>query len=412
MTMTSVPPREHLYRDWLLERLSHYLGRRPAPDSDFAVSGLDSVAALSLYGDIEEAFGPLVEPTDIREYPTARLLARHLACRDVRPGAGHRVRTAFVFTGLGAQHPGMTAALYIQCPDYRTALDEAAEALLPYTGVSVVDLILSGDTRLHQTAFAQPSLFAVGYALARMLEQAGVVPAAVLGQGIGEYAAAVVVGALTLPDAAKLVAIRGAFLQYLPSGGGMMATGLSPYEAAHLAAPEATVGIGVINGPRSTVLSGDRGALERIEDQLRARGQRCIHLPGTHAFHSPLMEPAVPRFEAVARRLPGGAPRLPFYSTVRGRLTTEPLHSGYWTEQITAPVRFAEAARQLLDQQAPSHVVEIGPRTVLIPYLRRLAGRGTPACRMACAGPRSGAEEVRKLLAELQARPVSAPVGS
>ncbi|MGW1196787.1 acyltransferase domain-containing protein [Streptomyces sp. NPDC002536] len=397
---------ESVYRDWLTERLARYLGRTVEADVPFTEYGLDSVAALSLYGDIEEEFGPFIDPTDIWDHPTVRALARYLALCDIGPDSGRDVRAAFVFTGLGCQHPRMTSGLYTHSAAYRTHLDEAADVLLPYTGVSVVDLILSGDARIHQTALAQPALFAVEYALARALEEVGVQPVAVLGHGVGEFAAAVIGGALTLADAAKLVALRGAFMQYLPPGG-MMATGATACEAAEFAAREPGVTIGAVNAAKATVLSGETAGLERIQARLEARGILCQMLQVSHAFQSPLMEPMLPRFEVAARRLPGGAARLPYYSGVRGGFTTEPLYGRYWTAHVTSPVRFADAARQLLAQQTPTHVVEIGPRVVLTPFVRRMGGSAGPKCLAVCRGPQTNAVDLAGVLSALDAGPLS-----
>ncbi|MEU1280333.1 acyltransferase domain-containing protein [Streptomyces sp. NPDC005805] len=393
------------HREWLLERLAHYLGRPVEETVPLSEYGLDSVLALSLYGDIEAEFGPLVEPGDIWAHPTVRELAQYMASRDTRPGGGHRIRSVFVFTGQGCQHPGMTSGLYLNSTGYRHHLDAAAEALLPYTGLSVVDLILDKDPRIRLASCAQPALFAVEYALARTLQDAGVVPAAVLGHGIGEFAAATVAGAIGLADAAQLVALRGAFMQQLPPGGGMTAACITPYEAAELVAHEPRAGIGAMNAVKSTVLSGEIAALERIEARLASRGVRCRRLAVSHAFHSPLMEPMVAKFTAAARRLPGGIARLPFYSTVYGRMATEPLYAPYWAEQLTAPVRFADAARSMLAQQAPTHVVEIGPRVVLSPYLRRMGG---PACIPVCQGPESDAVDLAGVISALDAGPLAA----
>ncbi|MEU6658613.1 acyltransferase domain-containing protein [Streptomyces sp. NPDC046821] len=396
------------HREWLTERVAHYLGRGVADDVPLTEEGLDSVAALSLYGDIEEEFGSLIEPDDIWAFPTVRQLANLLAMRDAGRDGG-QVRAAFVFTGQGSQHPGMTSGLYLNSTGYRTFLDEADAAIRPWTKQSVVELIMSGDPRIHRTALTQPALFAVEYALARTLEEAGVRPAAVLGHGVGEFAAATIAGALTLADAAKLVSMRGAFMQYLPPGGGMMAVCITPYEAAELVAAEPDVGISAINAAKAIVLSGDRAALHRIEARLGERGIRVRHLAVSHAFHSPLMAPVVPKFEAVLRKTPGGTAQVPFYSTVHGRLVTEPLYAPYWAEQITAPVRFADAARSLLAQQAPTHVVEIGPQAVLTPYLRRMGGglRG-PACIPVCQGPASDAVDLAGVISALDAGPLAA----
>ncbi len=396
-------------REWLTERLSHYLGVPVDDNVPFhEYGGFDSVAALSLYGDIEEEFGPVIDPADIETYSTVRELARYMAQHDPRPAGGGLVRAAFVFTGQGSQHPGMTSGLYWNCTGYRAHLDQAAAELLPYTGTSVVELILGNDPRIHQTAFTQPALFAVEYALAQTLREEGVTPIAVLGHGIGEFAAAAVAGALSLPDAAKLVALRGAFMQLLPSDGGMMATCAAPFEAAELIASEPGVGIGAINAAKATVLSGDRAGLERIQEQLESRGIACRHLTVTHPFHSPVMAPMVPKFEAVARRVAGGAARVPFYSTLYGRLATEPLYGAYWSEQITSPVRFADAARAMLVQQTPTHVVEIGPRVVLTPFLRRMGGNDGPTCLAVCRGPESDAVDLAGVISALDAGPLAA----
>lgn len=400
-------PREERYLRWLTDRLERYLGRTSSPDTPFAEQGLDSVASLSLYGDLEEEFGLLIEPTDIWTYPTVRKLARYLALRDPSPDLDSPVRVGLAFTCQGAQHPGMTAGLYRYSAGYRTFLDEAAEALRPYTEVSVVDVILGCDPRIDQTAYAYPAIFAVEYALARTLQQAGVQPAAVLGHGVGEFAAAVIGGALQLADAAKLVAMLGAFIQYLPEGGGMLATCASPAEAAELASAERDVVIGAVNGTRATVLSGSLPGLDRIRDRLAEQGVAAVPLNVMQAFHSPMMEPVLPRLEKAARRLGGGTSRLPFYSAVRGRMTNEPLYAPYWVEHLTAPVLFAEAARHMLVQQDLTHVVEVGPKAVLVPFLRRLEGTAGPACLAVCRGPETNAVALAGVLATLHAGPLS-----
>ncbi|WP_340561294.1 acyltransferase domain-containing protein [Streptomyces sp. GSL17-111] len=400
-------PGAEAFGAWLLERLAAYLGRSIGPDTPFAEAGLDSVAALGLYGDIEEKYGPLIDPTDIQLYPTARELARFLALRTPRPlNRRSRVRAAFVFTGQGCQHPHLTSGLYLHSTGYRGHLEEAADALVPFLGGrSVVELILSGDPGVHQTAFTQPVLFAIGYALARMLEESGAQPVAVAGHGVGEYAAAVVGGALPLHDAARLVALRGAFMQHLPAGGGMLATGATAERATEAAAGEEDVSVSAYNANRATVLSGGLPGLERVAGRLAADGVACRYLRVAHAFQSPLMEPVVPRFAAVARRVPGGPPRLPFYSTVTGAAADGPLDAAYWTRQITEPVRFSDAVRHLVAEQRPTHLVEIGPRPVLLPFLRRLAGAEGPACLPVCRGPRTNAVDLAGVLSALEAGP-------
>jgi [acyl-carrier-protein] S-malonyltransferase len=311
-------------------------------------------------------------------------------------------RIAFAFTGQGAQYPGMTTRLYIGHDGYRGHLNDAAEALRQYTGTSIVDLIVSGDLRVHQTGFTQPAIFAVEYALAATLLEAGVRPVAVVGHSIGEFAAAVVSGALSLDDAALLVAVRGAYMQYLPSGGGMLAVRADPEAVADLVEGEPQVGFGAFNGPRATVLSGALDGLDRIHEELGRRGVTSRQLQVSHGFHSPLMRPMLQRFARVASRVSAGTPRLPFYSTVRGRkLLGEALDALYWTEHISAPVRFGQAVQQLLAKEDPQVVLEIGPRPVLTNLIRAVCGKDGPNCVAVCRSENTDAAALAGLIDEL-----------
>ncbi|MER6128489.1 acyltransferase domain-containing protein [Streptomyces sp. NPDC001795] len=406
-------PDEQGYVEWLTERVAEHVRREVREDMPLIECGLDSVALLGLYGDAEEAFGPLPDhPVEVWAYLTIRNLARRLADRDSAARPDGRIHTAFVFTGQGPQHPWMTAGLHRHCTAYRHHLTEADEALGPHVGRSVVELVLEGDPLVHETALAQPALFAVGYALAMTLLEEDVRPVAVLGHGIGEFAAATVAGALPLAAAAELVASRGSFMQQLPAGGGMMATCANPFEAAEATTMEPGVSIGAINAARATVLSGDIAGLERACRRLADIGIASTFLKVTHAFHSPLMEPVTPRFEALARRLPTAAPEIPFYSTVYGRAYDGPLDAAYWGRQITSPVRFADAARALLGAQRPTHVVEIGPKAVLTPFLRRMGGRRGPRCLTMCRGPHTNAVDLAGTLSALNAGPLAEDEGT
>jgi len=290
----------------------------------------------------------------------------------------------------------MTARLYLEHPRYRHHLEAAAEALLPYTGTSVVDLIVDGDVRVHQTGFTQPTLFAVQYALTAALADAGVRPRAVIGHSIGEFAASVATGALELAEAATLVATRGVLMQYLPTGGGMLAVSAAARDVEALVAAEPDVGFGAFNGPASVTLSGELRALERIAEELAARSVRSTALQVSHAFHSDLMRPMLGTYTRVAAQVRHGIPRIPFYSTVRGRPLKpgEALDTGYWIRHITEPVRFAPAAARLLGDLRPAAVVEIGPKPVLTGLLRKIADPQDapallPACRTRTPAPRS-----------------------
>ncbi|HXR70972.1 acyltransferase domain-containing protein [Actinocrinis sp.] len=301
--------------------------------------------------------------------------------------------TVLAFPGQGSQFPGMTARLYLGHVRYRAHLEAAAEALGPYTSSSIIDLVVGGDARIWQTGFAQPALFAVEYALATTLIESGVRPAAVLGQGVGELAAAVIAGALSLDDAALLVATRGAFMHFLPPGG-MLAVrvgargpgGLLDGPLSDALAREPAVTVSAFNGPRDLVLSGEPAALGRVGAALRRQRVATLPLAVPHAFHCALMQPVLGRYHRVLSRVSLGAPSLAFYSTVRGgAMRGEALDAQYWAEHVTAPILFARAAERLTADLRSAVIVEVGPRPSLGGLLRRRGGGAdTLVCVSAC----------------------------
>ncbi|MFI8852404.1 type I polyketide synthase [Streptomyces sp. NPDC053499] len=316
--------------------------------------------------------------------------------------AAEEPTVAFAFTGQGAQYPGMTAALYESSPLYRGFLQDASAALLEWTGAPVHELLLDGSERVHRTGLTQPALFAVEYALARTLTELGLRPGAVIGHSVGEFAAAVIAGGLDLSDAARLVARRGALMEALPEGGGMLATRAREREARALAEAEPLCAVAAVNAPGATVLSGDRAGLARIREQLERSGFGCTELTVSHAFHSPLMEPVLAAFAETADGVRAAPPRIPFHSTVHGGPLPEgtALDAAYWTAQIPATVRFEEAVGSLC-AEPPTHIVEIGPKPVLCGLLRRITAARGVAALAPCRDVSSGFEQLAEVVARL-----------
>lgn len=302
--------------------------------------------------------------------------------------AGHvetgRRDIVFMFSGQGAQHVGMGAELYRTEPAYRDAFDTCADLLVPTLGRDLRDLVL-GDSasdrlpgavadpaaaeRLRRTEFAQPALFAVEYALARLWESWGIRPAAMIGHSVGEYVAACLAGTMPLPDALRLVALRGRLMQALPPGR-MLSVGLPVEEAERFVRGD--VAVAASNAPSLTVLSGPAEALADIEGTLAAKGVAVRPLHTSHAFHSPAMDPVLEDFRALAAAVPLAAPALPFVSNLSGTWITaeEATSPDYWVRHLRGRVRFHEGLVTLAEA-GPLALIEVGPGTALATLARQ-----------------------------------------
>ena len=187
-------------------------------------------------------------------------------------GVARGISAGWLFTGQGSQYPGMARALHDGCAAYRGALAAVDDAMAPHLGRSIRELMFASDeATINRTEFAQPAIFALEYAVARALADAGVVPAWMLGHSVGEFAAAVVAGVFDLADASALIVARGRLMQALPAGGGMLAVRLDEAEAVDLIAAEPALGLAAVNGPREVVISGDASALDRVRGALSGR---------------------------------------------------------------------------------------------------------------------------------------------
>ncbi|SFD53025.1 type I polyketide synthase [Streptomyces aidingensis] len=276
-------------------------------------------------------------------------------------------KLGFLFTGQGAQRTGMGRGLYEAFPRYARAFDEAAGALDPFLDRPLAEVIAGGGPDLDRTGFTQPALFAVEVALFRLLESWGLRPDRLAGHSVGEIAAAHAAGALSLADAARLVAERARLMQALPPGGAMVAVQASEEEVRELlrGAPGQPA-VAAVNGPEAVVISGDAAAVRRVAGVLAGRGHRTRRLDVSHAFHSPHMDPMLDEFRTVAASLTPRPPAVPLVSTVTGGpVTADRLASpGHWADQVRLPVRFLDAVRTL-EAEGVTTFLELGPDGIL-----------------------------------------------
>lgn len=327
----------------------------------------------------------------------------------------------FMFPGQGAQYPGMGADLYQSEPVVQRTVDECCGLLAPDLGMDLRDVLFPVSRRadtaaaeLRDTALAQPALFVVQYALARLWRSWGVTPAAMIGHSIGEFVAATIAGVIGLEDALRLLAQRGRLISSLPPGSmlGVMAgledVGEFVDDGICLAAD---------NAPGLCVLSGPSPAIDRVEVALRARSVPARRLNTSHAFHSSMMDPILTEFESLAASVTQAHPVIPYVSTLTGTWADGPPPPGHWSAQIRSAVRFAPGLQTLMTPGSPAGpdavYLEVGPGRTLVTFAARSAEQAGLAAAVltslpAANEPGTGAEAMLKSLGRLWER--GAPV--
>jgi len=290
---------------------------------------------------------------------------------------------AFLFPGQGSQHAGMAAGIYHSEPLFRQETERLCALAVAHLGFDLrTALFPTGDAtaaheRLRQTEVAQPALFIISLALAKLWRSWGVTPQAFIGHSVGEYVAATLAGVMSETDALRLVAVRGRLIQALTPGT-MLSVRLS--EADLLPRLPAGCSIAAINGPQLCVASGPEIVVADLATRLTADGIVCRPLKTSHAFHSAMMDPILPRFAEAFAGVHLSPPTIPIVSCVSGTWLTaaEATDPQYWVRHVRATVRFADAAATLR-RDHPHVLLEVGPGRTLTTLARQAASDDTRA---------------------------------
>ncbi|MFF8775599.1 acyltransferase domain-containing protein, partial [Kitasatospora sp. NPDC015120] len=349
--------------------------------------------ALRAYASqIATAAGPALPVTDIATTLAARtafehravvvgttreqLLAGLTSLTDGAPadhvvtGTATTGKTVLVFPGQGSQWTAMARDLYTGAPVFRARLDECAHALSSYVDWDLLEVLLTDDgaSLLERVDVVQPALFAVLVSLAALWQSHGLRPDAVLGHSQGEIAAACVADALTLDDAARVVALRSQAIRALAGQGGMVSIALPADQVQPQLQPwKGDIGIAAINGPTSTVVSGSAHALDQLQATLEADGTRTWRIPVDYASHSPHVDQIRDRVLDLLAPIRPRTSTIRFYSTVTGQqIDTTELDAQYWFRNLRNTVEF-EATTRLLLADGYHTFIESSPHPVLAP---------------------------------------------
>ncbi len=299
--------------------------------------------------------------------------------------AKERLNIAFLFTGQGSQYVGMAKQLFETQPTFRATLEHCEAILRDDLEQSLLQVLypetlancegkqcVITDSPLNETAYTQPALFAIEYALAQLWLSWGIKPNYVMGHSLGEYVAACIAGVFSLEDGLKLVAERARLMQALPQNGSMVAIFVHEKRVATAIQPYTEkVSIAAINSPENIVISGEKEAIQAIVANFTAQGVKTSTLQVSHAFHSPLMTKMLPAFEQVVKTINFALPQIPLISNLTGLLVDEEITTPtYWCHHILQSVQWVKSVATL-EQQGCDTWIEIGAKPTLLGLVRQ-----------------------------------------
>jgi amino acid adenylation domain-containing protein len=334
--------------------------------------------------------------------------------------AAEHVRPVWLFPGQGSQYPGMGRTLYRAEPGFAGPFDECLAALPPETAARLRKLLLGeiGDvddgSELTRTELAQPALFTIGYALARLLGSWGLAPHAMLGHSVGELVAACLAGVFTLPDAVRVVAARGRLMQRMAPGA-MLAVSLPEAEIRKRLEADSALALAAVNADDLTVVAGPDEAVEQLRQRLSAEDVAHRPLHTSHAFHSAMMEPMADAFATELSGVVFSPPRVPYLSNRTGTWVTaeQATDPAYWVGHVRDTVRFGDGVRALREWAGDASLafLELGPGHTLCTLARETVRAAAIPLLPAANEPRDEQESVLEGVGRLWAAGAEVDLG-
>lgn len=326
---------------------------------------------------------------------TVRALSRRESVETIAQ-VGESRPVVFLFSGQGAQYSTMGRSLYTHEPMFREQIDRCAALLAPQIGVDIKSVLFdesSADSeRLNRTAFTQPALFVLEYALAKLWMSLNVHPDGMIGHSVGEYVAACLSGVFSLEDALRLVTTRGRLMQSMPPGA-MLAVLMPEADATSLLHED--VDLAAVNAPDQCVLSGSEIGIKNLQETLAKKSIEHVRLQTSHAFHSRMMDPILEFFHAQVANVVRHAPTIPWVSNVTGDwiVPAEAMDPSYWVNHLRQTVRFADGIETLC--RKPDRILlEVGPGQTLCTLAQRQIDRRPVMALASLRKPRNGSSPV------------------